>query len=162
MMDNYGFYVSKLPNKQKVYVFEGDVSSSTSLRGMFNGCTYLHYVNIYNTHNITNMHTMFANTPELRDINLSDWDVSNVTSMSDMFLNAGVETVDFSGLDLSNVTNMSSMFQSCKNLTSVIMTEELSDDLNAYLMFAQVTTKGTFYYNPAYDYSKIIEQLPST
>jgi hypothetical protein len=29
-------------------------------------------------------------------------------------------------------------------------------------MFEGVTSEGTFYYNPAYDYSKIIAQLPAT
>lgn len=29
-------------------------------------------------------------------------------------------------------------------------------------MFYNIKTNGTFYYNPKYDYSKIIEVLPST
>jgi surface protein len=69
---------------------------------------------------------------------------------------------DLTGYDLSNVTTMYEMFSSCILLEEVIMTSEISKDLDATQMFSRVKPNGTFYYNPNYDYSKIIAQLPST
>ena len=41
---------------------------------------------------------------------LSRWDVSNVTDMSDMFAHASRSTQDLSKWDVSKVTNMDCMF----------------------------------------------------
>lgn len=53
------------------------------------------------------------------------------------------------------------MFGACHNLQTVYMDGEIRD-LSNDEMFYNITTEGTFYYNPAYDYSKIIDQLPAT
>ena len=42
--------------------------------------------------------------------NISDWDVSQVTDMSDLFYDKTNFNTDISGWDVSNVTNMYSMF----------------------------------------------------
>lgn len=42
------------------------------------------------------------------------------------------------------------------------MSGDMSGVTNYDMMFAGITTTGTLSYNPAYDYSKIIAQLPST
>jgi hypothetical protein len=60
------------------------------------------------------------------------------------------------------VTNMSRMFQKCSNLTEVKMSGDVSKVSTPYDMFDNVKSGGTFYYNPQYDYSKIIAVLPST
>ena len=57
---------------------------------------------------------------------------------------------------------MEHMFSGCYNLQTVMMDSELNPNLRVSSMFAAVTTNGTFYYNPAYDYSKIIAALPET
>lgn len=57
---------------------------------------------------------------------------------------------------------MSGMFEYCPNLTSVTMTGDVSNVAYVNGMFRSVTTEGTFYYNPQYDYSKIIAELPAT
>ena len=57
---------------------------------------------------------------------------------------------------------MEHMFSRCYNLQTVMMDSELNPNLIVSSMFAAVTTNGTFYYNPAYDYSKIIAALPET
>jgi len=41
---------------------------------------------------------------------LSNWDVSNVTDMGDMFVGVSSFTSDLSNWDVSNVTNMTNMF----------------------------------------------------
>ena len=42
------------------------------------------------------------------------------------------------------------------------MTDDVSNITSVNNMFNGIKTTGTFYYNPAYDYSKIIAVLPST
>jgi surface protein len=80
-----------------------------------------------------------------------------------MFSGTNITTADLRGWDLSKVTDMSYMFENCYKLTTVMMDSELSPNLTViYSMFKNITTEGTFYYNPAYDYSKIIDQLPAT
>ena len=54
------------------------------------------------------------------------------------------------------------MFGACHNLQTVYMDGEIGVNSSYDEMFYNVTTEGTFYYNPAYDYSKIIAQLPAT
>ena len=51
-------------------------------------------------------------------IDISDWDVSNVKSMNDMFFacNKLKSVGDISKWDVSNVTNMSGMFYGCNEL----------------------------------------------
>jgi surface protein len=51
---------------------------------------------------------MFYNTPFNQDI--SSWDVSNVTNMSDMFYNAASFNQDIGSWNVSGVTDMSYMF----------------------------------------------------
>ena len=56
---------------------------------------------------------------------------------------------------------MESMFFSCGSLSEVRMTSDISKLENVNSMFLGVNYNGTFYYNPQYDYSKIIAVLPS-
>jgi hypothetical protein len=42
------------------------------------------------------------------------------------------------------------------------MTHPINSNLSNYSMFYNVTSEGTFYYNPQYDYSKVIAELPET
>ena len=58
---------------------------------------------------VTNMSKMFKMTSFNGDI--SNWDVSNVTIMEDMFFDASSFNKDLSSWDVSNVTNMEDMFR---------------------------------------------------
>ena len=63
---------------------------------------------------------MFSNLPNLTQIDLSNFDTSNITFMPDMFaLCPNLTTIDLSGFDTSKVTNMSFMFYKCSNLTTI-------------------------------------------
>ena len=73
-------------------------------------------------------------------IDISDWDVSNVTNMAYMFFMCKeLESVgDLSSWDVSNVTDMYSMFDRCKELKSVgdISNLDVSNVTNMGYMFA--------------------------
>ncbi len=64
-----------------------------------------------NTSEVTDMSSMFANSPSLPSVlDLSTFDTSNVTDMSHMFEGSTVDVVGLTHFDTSNVTDMSFMF----------------------------------------------------
>ena len=63
---------------------------------------------------------MFTSCSGLTSLDLSSFDTSNVTDMSDMFSYCGgLTSLDLSSFDTSNVTSMNGMFEECNNLTRV-------------------------------------------
>ena len=74
----------------------------------------------FNTSNVTNMSSMFLGCYNLKSIDLSNWDTRNVTNMSEMFsMCINLKSTDLSNWNTENVTNMSQMFSAClvlKNL----------------------------------------------
>jgi surface protein len=66
------------------------------------------------------MESMFDNCQSLTSLDVSDWDVSNVTTMYDMFYKCySLTTLDVSDWDIGNVTDMYAMFCSCESLTEL-------------------------------------------
>ena len=74
-------------------------------------------LNCIDTSKITDMRGLFATElSEIDNIDISKWDVSNVTNMASMF--GGCESFEGKGLenwDVSNVISMKYMFQNCEN-----------------------------------------------
>ena len=92
-------------------------------KGIFDH-TDFKYIDIsyWDVSNVTSMRNMFFMCSELKSVgDISEWDVSNVTNMSCMFFGCKkLESVgDISSWDVSNVTDMSFMFYDCKELESV-------------------------------------------
>ena len=74
----------------------------------------------FNTSNVTNMSQMFARMSNLTTLDLSSFDTSKVTNMSSMFENMyNLTTINLSSFNTSNVTNMSQMFARMSNLTTL-------------------------------------------
>lgn len=74
-----------------------------------------------------------------------------------------LESVNFGKCDLSSVKSTYTMFSGCTSLKSVTMLGPINNEISrSDNMFYNISTEGTFYYNPAYDYSKIIAELPAT
>jgi surface protein len=70
--------------------------------------------------------------------------------------------INLSNFDTSKVKSMERMFYGCTSLTKLTMTGDVSNVTYVSDMFYGITTNGTFYYNPDYDYSRIISVLPAT
>ena len=61
----------------------------------------------------TNCSKMFYDCRNIKNIDLTNFDTSNVTNMQSMFEGCGITNIDLSNFDTSNVTNMHSMFSGC-------------------------------------------------
>ena len=72
-------------------------------------------LNFIDTSEITDMSMLFRYSDYNFDV--SDWDVSNVTDMNNMFYCCNNFDCDLSNWDVSNVTNMRGMFNSCFEFT---------------------------------------------
>ena len=75
----------------------------------------------------------------LHNGDISNWDVSNVTTMEWMFFNAEYFNGDISNWDVSNVTNMCGMFTSSENFNSPIGNWDVSKVTNMDWMFYNTT-----------------------
>ena len=78
----------------------------------------------FDTSRVTNMSDMFYGCFSLRSLDLSGWDTSQVGSMGCAFYGcSSLTSPDLSGWDTSKVTDMGRMFDGCSSLTSL----DLSD-----------------------------------
>lgn len=107
---------------------------------------------------------MFQGCEQLENVNLRWWWMENIENMSSMFSGcSNLTSIDISSWDVSKVRDMGGMFGRCSNLTNLNLgISWLNPNIMTSYMFANVTTTGTFIYNPAFDYSKIIDELPAT
>ena len=71
----------------------------------------------FDTSNVTNMQSMFHGMSSLTSLNLSNFDTSKVTNMEGMFYGvSNLISLDLSNFDTSKVTNMRNMFSYIINL----------------------------------------------
>ena len=83
---------------------------------------------------ITDMSDLFLRKDFNGDI--SQWDVSNVKNMDEMFVNCFKFNKDISSWDVSNVTDMTSMFNSCKSFNQDISKWNVSKVKDHYFIFS--------------------------
>ena len=98
------------------YVPLFNTDNCTNMLSMFLNCTSLVEVPFFNTVKVTNMTAMFAECYSLTSVPL--FDTGAVTTMATMFRNcSSLATVPL--FNTANVTSMSSMFSNTRSLTSV-------------------------------------------
>ena len=100
---------------------------------------------------------MMSNLPCSGVINI-DVSLASTTDASYMLAENYVYYVTLS--DTSNVKSFKGAFYASRFLKSLTMTGDISNVEDFTDMFEDCGENGTFYYNPEYDYSKIIEILP--
>ena len=77
-------------------------------------------VSEFNTSNVINMEGMFWNCTSLTNLDLINFNTSNVTTMRYMFAGcSSLTNLDVSNFNTSNVTNIQSIFAGCSKLTSL-------------------------------------------
>ena len=94
--------------------------------------TKFKYIDIsdWDVYNVTNMSYVFFMCDKLKSVgDISKWDVSKVTNMSSMFYKCKeLKSVgDISKWDVSSVTDMGSMFCNCKNFNQDISGWDVSN-----------------------------------
>ena len=97
------------------------MSSVTSLFLAFNN-SGLKQINVSNwdTSNVTNMSNIFSRCELLTSIDVSKWNTSKVTNMEGMFVGCNLlASVDVNKWNTSKVTDMASMFSGCGTLRSI-------------------------------------------
>ena len=87
------------------------------------GCT-LEHPNLWDVSLITDMSHLFQKDG-LKDFNenISNWNVSNVTNMEEMFCHSKAFNQPIDKWDVSNVTDMNSMFYEAKSFKQTLPDE---------------------------------------
>ena len=110
------FYAFNNCRELKSVVMTASTAAVTNMSGMFNGCSSLQTVPLFNTAAVMDMSYMFLNCSSLQTVPL--FNTAAVTNMPYMFYNCySLQTVPL--FNTAAVTNMSYMFQSCYSLQTV-------------------------------------------
>ena len=100
-----------------------NTSKVTDMHQLFDAChaiTEIKGLENWDTSNVTRMSNMFLYNQNVRVLNVNNWNTSKATNMSFMFgYCQQLTTLDLSNWDTRNVTSMESLFENCVNLTSV-------------------------------------------
>lgn len=141
-------FVSGCSNLTSVDLTQSDFSKCTNISGMFSYCLNLKtikgiedidtgnvtgmwgvfgYCGIesldlskWNVQNVTDCSHMFECATKLKTLNLKGWKAKNLTEIAGMFEHCeSLKSVDVSGLNTSNVTDMYSTFMYCGELENI-------------------------------------------
>ena len=130
------FYLENNINTIKIYY----ITSPISLRNMFKSLNSITEVDLSNfdTSNVNDMTNMFQNCGNLEYLNLNNLNTSSVTSMDSMFQNCAIlKTLDLSSFHTSKVNSMKNMFNNCANLENLnISNFDTSSVLDMSKMFS--------------------------
>ena len=99
-------------------------SKVEDMRRMFAGCESLQHINGINdwgAKNVSDLYRAFYNCTSLVDIDLSNFNISNLTKLEEVFRNcSSLERIyGISDWNTSNVTSATMMFYSCSKLTDL-------------------------------------------
>ncbi|NBP66329.1 MAG: BspA family leucine-rich repeat surface protein [Bacteroidetes bacterium] len=114
-----------------------DLTGTSNLFFMFafcNNITTIQNINSWDTSNVTIMTNMFVECYTFND-DISGWDVSNVTDFGGMFDNAYLFDQPIGVWDTSNAANMASMFFYTTNFNQNIGSWDVSNVTNMSSMF---------------------------
>lgn len=114
------------------------LTTATSVDDIFKLLENFYNTNLLDFSLVKNASLMFALLPCLSTIDVSTWNVDNITNMGAMFYTTGLTTITgLSNWNVSNVTNMQEMFRSCVYLTSLedIANWKISKVINIAYMF---------------------------
>lgn len=121
-------------NPKEPYLLDIDTSKITDMSGLFipddnihNNYNYIEILDLsnWNVSNVTNMHSMFYMLKSVKEINISAWDVSNVTQMFYMFQYCdSLIELDLSGWNVSDSANINLMFLASDKLEKVYTNDE--------------------------------------
>ena len=109
--------------------------------------TNFKYIDIsdWDVSNIKSMRNVFFMCTELKSVgDISKWNVSKVTNMSGMFHSCKYFNQDISSWDVSNVTNMQYMFKNCCSFNQDISDWNVSKVMHKYHTFYNCSIKNEY------------------
>lgn len=145
---------------QPLNSWETNAYSTTSnienMSFMFDNATsFIASLNSWDTSGATNINYMFRNINDSGgNIDVSNWDVSNVTQARYTFAYNPLSSLDITNWDVSSITNMQGMFQGTNiyNFLTDIKEWDLSNLTNAALFMAYYNENAPrFFPNSKYD-----------
>ena len=127
------------PSESTNAVIVSTTESPNEIYAWFDTDTIYLYSKVDKIYMNPNSTAMFYGLTVLEDIDLSKFDTSKVTNMSNMFVNDySLTTLDISHFDTSKVTNMGAMFSGVKSITSLNLSNlDTSNVTDMSLMFAE-------------------------
>ncbi len=142
----------------KIDVSSFDTSNVTDMATMFYNTPASEIVGLdaLNTGKVTNMSLMFTGA-SATTLDVSSFDTSKVTSMFGMFAGTKVTNLDVSSFDTSNVTDMSSMFFKTLFTTLDLSTFDTSNVTDMNSMFGDSSLLKTIYVSDKFNVSKVTE-----
>jgi surface protein len=105
---------------------------------MFGNCMNLKSLNIsgFNTSNVVCMSHLFDGCNSLSELDVSSFDTSNVTQFVATFGSCrSLKELDLSNFQTEKAKDMGHMFNGCTNLTSIKLNFDMSSVTNATAMF---------------------------
>ena len=150
LMDlDYLFY--ECNNLKELDVSDWNTTMVSSMEYVFYWCINLEKIKgleTWNTINVTSMYGLFYNCPELSDINISNWNVDNLTGSSSSSYYAGgtyhmfyfcsnLKTLDLSSWAPVKLYRTDYMFYYCENLETIYVSDlwDLSNCSGSSYMF---------------------------
>lgn len=117
-----------------------NVSKVTNMRYTF-GYNYMPSLDLskWDMSNVTNASEMFNYCISLKELDTSNWTLVNLRNAQGMFRNCNsIKVINAANWDTRNLTNTSSMFFRCFNLTTILATEkfDLSRVASSSVMFS--------------------------
>ena len=101
------------------YLFKNNLTKTCWMFYECNSLTNLDLSN-FNIQNVTNLRSMFSFCKSLRNLDLSNFHTQNITDMNRMFYDCkSLRNLDLSNFNTQNVTDMSCMFDGCYSLTNL-------------------------------------------
>ena len=98
-----------------------DVSNVTDGSYMFYSCANSTEINVsqWNTSKIKYFDKMFSNCQSLAFLDVNNWDMISGCSLNSMFSYSGITDIDLSKWDTSNISNLSNLFFNCTKLKQI-------------------------------------------
>ncbi len=141
-----------------------NTSQVTDLDHTFYNCARLTYLNVstWDVRKVVKFSSVFHTCEHLTSLDVSNWVTSSATNFWAIFNGcANLTKLDVSKFDTSKANYINYMFRDCPKLTEIKMLGPTSTKTETSYMFENVGNNGVFRYNSAYNYTHIINQLPS-
>ena len=155
----YKYYFNQTDNYVEL-IWDDNINSC---QYMFRKCSNITEINLsnFNTSQVTLMWSMFNGCSSLTSLDLSNFNTSQVTDMRWMFIGcSSLTSLDLSNFDTSQVTDMRGMFNGCTNLEYINLYNFKETKLNyADYMFDNVPENVVICINNKNSNGKISTQI---